>query len=889
MTTEAIDPMLLAEFKVEAEQHLAAIEAAVVAASWSAEDAPVDLLFRSFHSVKGLARVLDDAALEALNHAAETVLGTVRAGRRPLDGDVQDALIAALDENRVLMATLGRERVANGALLSRLGALADHRGGPGPDNHGAEAGPFELWRLITEDADLLAALIELGNELLPRIGEDLFGRGVLDPDDIATLVHAFGQLKLAGVRKAAERLGAAALNDRLACFVALLRGVQQLTRLSHHTTAVPLGPLTLKALAEATAVQSRDLHSPAPAKTAFNLMAAMSPDAPLLALLARIGDAAWQASPAAARLREAIAAAPDIIESDMAADGVAWLEAASNSLPEGLRLADASLRSTFIGRELPSGLAEAFLVPDTGEAALQAVLVRLAAEQAIIAAQHRLLDGSAGLAVLFDPGSEDPATFLEAMALPVRASAIAGVGAGTPTKLFAPVAAVVAAPEETQVRVPIEVLDRLFGRVGEFFSIGSWLNVLVFDGGMQDVIGRLSDHSVTRAPEIGPDIERLVRYHRDVSSIEAEVNRLVSLIHESTLGLRVIPLDSLVARFPRMIRDTARETGKSVRFESQTNGIKIDKGMSEMLADPLMHMLRNAVDHGTESPETRRALGKAVPATLRLDAVQNGNRIHLTISDDGRGIDVEAVRRKAVALRLVSEEESLRLAPQQVARFIFAAGFSTSSSVSTVSGRGVGMDVVLVNITRLGGRVDIETKPDVGTTFHIDMPLSAAIQPMLLVETSVQTIGFPEAMVSEATSVALSDIQMVNGQRAILFHGRFLPIFELTALLRLPTQPAPQPDFVSLVVCEWDGRRIGIEIHRILRRHEMLIRETHPRITQLPGIGGVTTLGFDRIVLVVDPDDLFQIARRTATRGVEAAPVRLTGEASHSVRAEVGA
>jgi chemotaxis protein histidine kinase CheA len=169
------------------------------------------------------------------------------------------------------------------------------------------------------------------------------------------------------------------------------------------------------------------------------------------------------------------------------------------------------------------------------------------------------------------------------------------------------------------------------------------------------------------------------------------------------------------------------------------------------------------------------------------------------------------------------------------------------------------------------------------------MPLSAAIQPMLLVETTVQTIGFPEAMVAEASSVAHSDIQSVNGQRSILFHGRFLPIFELTALLRLPTRPTPPQDFVPLVVCEWDGRRIGIEIHRILRRHEMLIRETHPRITQLPGIGGVTTLGFDRIVLVVDPDDLFEIARRTATRGVETAPGRLAGASAQGLREEVQA
>lgn len=819
MTNEAIDPIFLAEFRAEANHHLATIEAAVVAADGSSESAPsVDLLFRSFHSVKGLARVLGDAALEAVNHAAESLLGAVRAGRRQLDSDIQDALIAALDENRNLMTTIGRDRAANPNLIARLSALADDAEGPAAADKQAAQNPFEPWRLLTDDEDLLVALIELAEEIMPQIAARLFEPAPLDADDLATLVHAFGRLHLSGLARDVMRLGQARQNDRVACFAELLADVQRLARLAGRPAIIALAPETLAAV-------------------------------------------------------QAMAA------SDVAGDDVGeLLQQQQLQLPAGLLEAGAAVRSAFIGREPPAGLAEAFLVPEGGEPPLQSLLNRLAGEDAILAAQHHVADGTAGLAVLFDPGSDDATRYLAGLELPARASGIAGVSAQTPTRLFAPVAASVPAQEETQVRVPIEVLDKLFGRVGEFFSIGSWLNVLVFDSGMQDVIGRLSDHAVTKAPEISADIEKLARYHRDVSSIEAEVNRLVSLIHESTLGLRVIPLESLVARFPRMIRDTARETGKTVRFESQTNGIKIDKGMSEMLADPLMHMLRNAVDHGLESPEVRLAQGKSVPASLRLDAVQTGNRIHLTIADDGRGIDVEAVRRKAVALRLVSEEESLRLSPQQVARFIFAAGFSTSQSVSTVSGRGVGMDVVLVNITKLGGRVDIETEPGAGTIFHLDMPLSAAIQPMLLVETVVQTIGFPEAMVSEVTSVAFSEIQIVNGQRSILLHGRFLPIFQLTDLLRLPTRPTAQPDFLSLVVCEWDGRRIGIEIHRILRRHEMLIRETHPRITQLPGIGGVTTLGFDRIVLVVDPDDLFEIARRTATRGVQTAISRLTSQ-----------
>ena len=182
------------------------------------------------------------------------------------------------------------------------------------------------------------------------------------------------------------------------------------------------------------------------------------------------------------------------------------------------------------------------------------------------------------------------------------------------------------------------------------------------------------------------------------------------------------------------------------------------------------------------------------------------------------------------------------------------------------------MDVALVNISRLGGRIDIQTVPGQGTTFRLDMPLSAAMQTVLLAETAVQTVAFPERMVVEAVTVAEDSVQYVNGQRALLLHDRFLPLFRLTDLLRLPEAPtqAPSGD-ITLVVVAADNTRYGVEVNRVLRRHEMLIRETHPRIAQLPGIGGVSTLGTDRIVLVIDPDGLTELARGAVMPGLRAA------------------
>ena len=455
-------------------------------------------------------------------------------------------------------------------------------------------------------------------------------------------------------------------------------------------------------------------------------------------------------------------------------------------------------------------------------------------------------------------------------------------------------------PDDNQVRVPVEILDRLFGRIGEFFNISSALNVLVVDSQVPGVLQRLNDHIVMTAPALLPAMDVLQRQQTDLAQIEAEVHRLVSLIHEATLGLRVIPLDVLFSRYPRMIRDLAKEQGKQIRFETQSNGIKVDKGMTELLGDPLMHILRNSVDHGVESAEQREASGKPAAARITLTAVQSGNRVAVEIVDDGRGIDAERVRRQAVAQNLVTESDSHKLSKDQIHRFIFAPGFSTAEAVTDTSGRGVGMDVALVNISRLGGRIDIQTVPGQGTTFRLDMPLSAAMQTVLLAETAVQTVAFPERMVVEAVTVTDDQVQYVNGQRALLLHDRFLPLFRLTDLLRLPeaanaipetrsaegptsqsqssqgqtshghtpenqtahgnapegqtghgqmghgqTGPGQSPDSqhpqaqtgadLSLIIVAADHTRYGVEVNRILRRHEMLIRETHPRIAQLPG------------------------------------------------------
>jgi chemotaxis protein histidine kinase CheA len=908
--TARVDPDLMAQFDAEVGQHLAAMEQVLIAADGEVpRRSDIDLLFRGFHSIKGLARVIEAKGMEALAHEAESLLAPLRAGGRGFDDAVQEPLIAATDALKEALA----DPVATPPPVALMETL--RRAAAAVVQEGASEAPAlagnELWRFLGDDPDLLRAFAELLCELLPEIAQALHDGALNDaaPERLAEpagiLSHAAGRLGFAGLGAAVERLAGQSDRERMTAFAALLQQATRFGALIGEDCGVAAAVSLLHDQLAATALDAADeaLALPAPGRRQARECAV-------------IADVLAPGSAAGRLIVDLIDAPPASVAP--AGDGDALVAAALGALRRELEGGNAAATVLALGEELRApyrasdeieahlrkiGLDTSLLSPgpprrqarlaaliDGSGTTLKEVAVEIAGwdELARLAALDPLLgqsverDGRGALAVLL-LGTEET----EAVSEQVRATVGGLIGEarrldpGHASGDFAPAAAAASRAEasgEAQVRVPVEVLDKLFGRIGEFFSIGSRLNVLAVESDVPDALRRLSDHAVTRAPELRADIERLVRQHRDFCTVEVDVGRVISLIHESTLGLRVIPLDTLVARFPRLVRDTARSLGKRVRFLADTGGIRIDKGMSDMLADPLTHMLRNAIDHGIEAETERAARGKPAAATLRLIAQQQANRIVVEVSDDGRGIDLARVKRRAIASRLAAEDEIERMSDEQVARFIFTPGFSTAAQVSDISGRGVGLDVALVNVTRLGGKIDIATTAGEGTTFRLDLPLSAAIQPMLLADTGIQPIGFPEAMVSEALVFPASGLQHVNGQRSILLRERFLPIFKLTELLRLPEPPPESRPDLPIVLCEWSGQRMGVEVHRILRRGEMLIRETHPRVAALPGVGGISTMGFDRIVLVLDPDELFDLARRASVFGLRVPAERLATE-----------
>jgi chemotaxis protein histidine kinase CheA len=786
---------LLAAFSVESDEHLDAIEPVLLRAEWE-EPSPADvnLLFRAVHSLKGLARVIGQAGMEALAHEAESLLALVRDRTRPLDQAAQSVLLAACDALRAQRerALAGDRPAAPAELIGQLRAAASG-GQPGPAGIEAATGP---WTLLNPDRDMLVAMVELIDELLPELNDAVAAGNAEARDDLrGLLASAARRLDLPGVEAAARASDPGlllAMRDRLAalCDVAAAESASVAHDLED-------------SLAELAASRKLD-----PAR-----LAGLPPEA-----------------------RQALVGQP-------------WTEV----------LLDPTEPAALLG------LAPALAEPAIWDGRPCLVLLLPAGGNARPAAE------AAGKVLAVTP--------LDGSAPPLRL----GLPAPQPSATAAS-----GALDDVQVRVPVGVLDQLFGRIGSFFGASARLNVLVFDSDAPEALRRLGDYAATRAPALAPDVQKLLRQQNELAGIEADIYRLVSHIHDATLGLRVVPLDAICTRFPRLVRDTAAALDKAVRLTIDTGGIKLDKGMVELLADPLTHILRNAVDHGIEPPEDRVAAGKPRTGQLRLAAEQSGNRLTIRVSDDGRGIDTGRVLRKALDAGLVTEAESRSLSPARIARFIFAPGFSTTDAVTETSGRGVGMDVVLVNVTRLGGRIEIDSQPGRGSVFEIDLPLTAAVQPTLLAHTGHQLVAFPEAVIKEVVVLPADEVQCVNGQRAMLLRGHFLPLFRLSDLLDLPRHPDSGTD-LPVVVCAHAGTRIGVQVHRVLRRHELLIREAHPRLARLPGMGGVATLGVDRIVLVVDPDGLFDLARRAGTTGLRTAPARLAAGAPERPAAEARA
>jgi two-component system, chemotaxis family, sensor kinase CheA len=337
-------------------------------------------------------------------------------------------------------------------------------------------------------------------------------------------------------------------------------------------------------------------------------------------------------------------------------------------------------------------------------------------------------------------------------------------------------------------------------------------------------------------------------------------------IQASVLGIRMVPVKTIFSKFPRMLRDLAKASGKKIDLQLVGEDTEIDKSIIEELGDPMIHLIRNSADHGIELPADRLKSGKPEVGTVILRARHEGDSVVVEIEDDGKGIDPAVIRAKAVEKGLFSLDRIEAMPDEEVIELIFAPGFSTAAKVTDISGRGVGMDVVRSNVRKLNGRVGVRSTVGKGSIFTIKLPLTLAIIDALLVKSGNQVFALPGTAVEETLIVPPETISHLTSRQAINLRGEVLGVCRLKHLLKSssPDDTAHEADGLSVVVVSAAGRRMGIIVDTFVRRQEVVIKPLAPYLASLPGISGASIMGDGGVVLILDPAELLQLAVQEA-------------------------
>jgi len=356
------------------------------------------------------------------------------------------------------------------------------------------------------------------------------------------------------------------------------------------------------------------------------------------------------------------------------------------------------------------------------------------------------------------------------------------------------------------------------------------------------------------------------------------INRISDELQTNVMNMRMVPVRMVFSRFPRLVRDLTRKNGKKIRLVVYGEDTGLDKGIAEDLTDPLVHIMRNCADHGIETPDTRRAAGKDETGTITLRAAHEGNSIVIEIADDGGGIDPNKVKRKAIEKGIITPDEAERLAEPELIKLICRPGFSTAEQVTDVSGRGVGMDVVHTNISKLKGAINITSEVGKGTMIRIELPLTLVIVEALLVGAGGQDFAVPLDAVDETICVTREQIRQLQGREAFLLRGETIGLVHLTDLLHLQNKGNGQRTELPVAILSAGGERVGVIIDELYDQEEIVIKPLDKCLASIKGLGGASIMGDGRIIMILDPMELI----RTAVDGTSWLPT--TEKAAHEQR-----
>jgi len=342
---------------------------------------------------------------------------------------------------------------------------------------------------------------------------------------------------------------------------------------------------------------------------------------------------------------------------------------------------------------------------------------------------------------------------------------------------------------------------------------------------------------------------------RAIKDRQALVNRIAEEMQAAVMAVRMLPVEHVFQRFPRLVRDIARRLDKRVELVVQGGETEADKNVIEALSDPLIHLVRNSLDHGIERPEDRRAAGKPEHGTIRLEALQDNDNVVIRIADDGRGIDPAKVRDKAIEKGLLDAERAAALSDEEAALLVFAPGLSTAAAVSDLSGRGVGMDVVRSAVEKSGGQVALRSVKGAGTTVELTLPLSMAVTRIMTVAVGGRLFGVPMALVAETVRVPRSALHQLRDREAFVLRDRVVPVLRLVRLLDLPDSVSDHDEEAILVV-RLNGERLGIVVDAFREGMEVIVKPMEGVLGGLGGFAGTTLLGDGRVLLILDLREL---------------------------------
>ncbi len=417
------------------------------------------------------------------------------------------------------------------------------------------------------------------------------------------------------------------------------------------------------------------------------------------------------------------------------------------------------------------------------------------------------------------------------------------------TEVAIPASAAIAMPEETKAIEIYQADPQVAQPRAAVNAAESTLRVDVdLLNRMMNLVGELV---LTRN-----QILQMVSSDANLTVLSRRLDMVTADLREAVMKARMQPVSHVFSKFPRMVRDLAQQLNKRVRIVMEGQETELDKSLLEAIKDPLTHSVRNAIDHGIEPPHVREAAGKEAEGTMRLRAYQEGSHVIIEVSDDGGGMKVERIRDKALERKLITRERAAQLSDRELMQLIFLPGFSTAEAITNVSGRGVGMDVVRTNVEKIGGKVEIDSRPGKGTTLRLRIPLTLAIVPALIVRSHGQSFALPQGALFELVHLtaeqAREQVEWMEGVALYRLRGKLLPLVFLGSLLQQRAQESESHE-VYIAVLNAEGRRYGLVVDGLADPEEIVVKPLSSVLKQIGLFSGATVLGNGEMALILDP------------------------------------